>query len=239
MPVGLYVSKWKCWEQTLAGTFPPGDKSSARLQSWKRPLWPWHYTSRDGGFWYKEGGKRGVGDRSPQTKKRHVSPPYYYAEIPFTHIYHGINTFLPKLNTSPLRILPCGQCDLEPQAIALITIDLVTQCKFARCFDNVDIRYRRRRTVLGLVLCERLEDVCEAEFVVGGTEAFSFSACSVRALQLLGLRPSRGEVGAGSGGGGKRPTRGICAKAACAAEPEHFWVVNRLLVCCFQLFLLR
>lgn len=79
--------------------------------------------------------------------------------------------------------------------------------------------------MLGLVLCECLEDVCEAESVAGGTEALPFSACSVRALQL-GLRPSRGEVGAGCGGGGKRPARGISAQAACAAEPEHFWVVS-------------
>lgn len=69
MPGGLYVSKWQCWERTLAGTSPPKGKPSARHQSWKRPLWTWHCTSRDGGFWCKEGGKRAAGDRSPQTEQ--------------------------------------------------------------------------------------------------------------------------------------------------------------------------
>lgn len=102
----------------------------------------------------------------------------------------------------------------------------MAQRKLARCFDNVDIGYRCGRAVLCLVFRECLEDVCEAELiVVGGTEAFPFSACPVWALRLE-LRPPRGKVGdgggGGGGGGGKRPARGVCAEAACAAEPEHF-----------------
>lgn len=176
------------------------------------------------GFGVKKEGREELGIDHRKLNNYQPTPFHKSKKSVSTHIHHRINTFLAQLNTSPLRILPRRQRNLEPQPVALVPVDPVAQREFARCFDNVDIRYRRRRAVLCLVFRECLEDVCEAESVaVGSPEAVSFPACSVWALWLE-LRPPRGQVGKGrgGGGGGKCPARGVCAEAACAAEPEHF-----------------